>query len=161
MNSTRLNVLLDSTYILPTFGIEVEGLSNKHLTMLRDAALNGKVEYYCSTVIWIEVIGKVSREGIRIGINLDDILDIALKSLFKSGFYRWIQPNDEALKIAFKLRLEGHKDNIDNLLYATSITNNMVFLTMDEDLKEFLLKQGYKIDNLMNHIRLLEILKVG
>ncbi|RLE87432.1 MAG: hypothetical protein DRJ49_06445 [Thermoprotei archaeon] len=62
-------------------------------------------------------------------------MDIAIKSLLKSEFYRWIKPTYAAVKLTFKLRKLGHRDNIDNLLYATSIVNEMVFLTMDKDLK--------------------------
>ena len=155
MSSTALKVLLDSTYLLPSFGIEVEGLQNEHIIQLREAVIKGKIRFYCLTVVWVEVIGKVFRESQRLKLDLEEILDIAIKSLLESGFYEWIQPTSEAVKLAFKLRKLGHRDNIDNLLYATSITNNMIFLTMDENFKNFLLKEGYKVNNLMNHTQLL------
>jgi len=155
MSSTALKVLLDSTYLLPSFGIEVEGLQNEHIIQLREAVIKGKIRFYCLTVVWVEVIGKVFRESQRLKLDIEEILDIAIKSLLESGFYEWIQPTSEAVKLAFKLRKLGHRDNIDNLLYATSITNNMIFLTMDENFKNFLLKEGYKVNNLMNHTQLL------
>jgi len=52
----------------------------------------------------------------------------------------------------------GHKDNIDNILYATSVLNKMFFLTMDYSFKKFLEENGYNTDNLINHIQLIEIL---
>ena len=155
MNSTALKVLLDSTYLLPSFGIEVEGLQNEHIIQLREAVIKGKIRFYCLTVVWVEVIGKVFRESQRLKLDIEEILDVTIKSLLESGFYEWIQPTSEAVKLAFKLRKLGHRDNIDNLLYATSITNNMIFLTMDENFKNFLLKEGYKVNNLMNHTQLL------
>ena len=85
-------------------------------------------------------------------------MDLAVKSLIDSGFYEWLIPTSDAVKLAFKLRRLGHKDVIDNLLYATSVVNNMQLLTMDENLKNFLLKNNLKVDNLINHEKLLKIL---
>jgi hypothetical protein len=38
MSSSTIKVLLGSTYILPSFGVEVEGLSDEHVAQLREAA---------------------------------------------------------------------------------------------------------------------------
>jgi len=158
MSSSAIKVLLDSTYILPSFGVEVEGISAEHIAQLREAAVKGRVRYCCLSVIWVEVIGKICREKERLGENVDDIVDIAVKSLMKSGFYEWLTPTMNAVKLAFKLRMLGHRDNIDNLLYATSVVNHMQLLTMDEDLKSFLSKNNFKVDNLINHENLLKML---
>lgn len=155
MSSTILRVLLDSTYLLPSLGIEVEGISNEHIVRLMEAAARRRVKFCCLTASWVEVIGKVCREAQRLKLDLKEILDIPLKSLVESGFYEWIGPTYQAVKLAFKLRMLGHRDNVDNLLYATSITNRMVFLTMDEELKGFLSRQGYETDNLLTHTQLL------
>ncbi|MEM2734657.1 MAG: hypothetical protein QXJ19_07880, partial [Candidatus Bathyarchaeia archaeon] len=86
----------------------------------------------------------------------DDVIEVAVRSLLESGFYEWLTPTSNAIKMAFKLRMLGHKDNVDNLLYATSIENNMLLLTMDEEFKKFLLKNNFKVNNLVNHKSLLE-----
>lgn len=156
MGSTPLRVLLDSTYILPSFGIEVEGLSVDHVRRLREAGVKGKVKFYCLSVVWIEVIGKTCRERERLGVEIDDVIDVAVKSLLESGFYEWLTPTPSAVKMAFRLRMLGHRDNVDNLLYATSVENDMVFLTMDEAFKKFLLKNNLRADNLVDHESLLE-----
>jgi len=150
-----LDVLLDSTYLLPSFGIEVEGLSDEHIRVLREAWSKGLVRFYCLSVVWIEVIGKVCREARKSGLEISNVINIAIKSLLESGVYEWIDPTPDAIKLAFKLRLAGHKDVIDNLLYATSITKNMIFLTMDDALKDFLVKHGFSVENLMDHEQLL------
>jgi len=152
----KLNVLLDSTYILPTFGIEVEGLTDEDIKNLREICIMGKVKFYCSPVIWIEVLGKLYRESIRKGINIENIINKATKSLLESNFYTWIQPSPQAIELAFKLRSLGHKDNIDNLLYAISITNNMIFLTMDTELKNFLQEHNIETKNIIDHHILLK-----
>jgi hypothetical protein len=56
-----------------------------------------------------------------------------------------------------KLRTLGHRDN-NNLLYATSALNGIQLLTMDEDLKNFLSKNNFKVDGLINHKNLLKML---
>jgi len=159
MNYTNLKVLLDSTYILPSFGIEVEGISDEHLIQLRQARIKGKIKFYCSPVVWVEILGKVYRESKRLKINVEDVVEIAVTSLLESGFYEWIQPSSNSIILAFKLRMLGHKDNIDNILYAISKTNNLIFLTMDDEFKEFLSKHGHKTNNLIDHISLLNKLK--
>ncbi len=158
MSSSAIKVLLDSTYILPSFGVEVDGLSAEHVAQLREAAVKGKVRFCCLSVAWVEVIGKICREKERLRKDIDDIVDIAVKSLMKSGFYEWLMPTMDAVKLAFKLRMLGHRDNIDNLLYATSAVNGMQLLTMDEDLKNFLLKNNFKVSSLINHENLLKML---
>lgn len=153
MNST-LKVLLDSTYLLPSFGIEVKRLSDEDIKRLRRAVIEGRIKLYCLSIVWVEVLGKVCREAQRLRRDIKEILEIAVKSLLESGFYTWIEPAFEAVKLAFELRMLGHKDIIDNLLYATSVVNKMIFLTMDDELKKFLSKKNYKVDNLMNHEQL-------
>ena len=150
-----LDVLLDSTYLLPSFGIEVEGLADEHIRALRETWSRGLVRFYCLSVVWVEVIGKVCREARRSGVEVGDVVNTAIRSLLESGVYEWVNPTPDAIKLAFKLRLAGHKDVIDNLLYATSITRNMVFLTMDKALRDFLVKHGFGVENLMDHERLL------
>ncbi|MBS7648769.1 MAG: hypothetical protein QXK89_09075 [Candidatus Bathyarchaeia archaeon] len=158
MSPSRVKALLDSTYILPSFGVEVEGLSLDHIAKLREVGIKGKVEFHCLSVVWVEVIGKICREKERLREDLDDVVDVAVKSLLESGFYKWLTPTSNAVKLAFKLRMLGHRDNIDNLLYATSTENNMLLLTMDEDFKKFLLKNNFKVENLVNHEDLLMML---
>jgi len=48
------------------------------------------------------------------------------------------------VKPRIKLYLVGHKDIIDNLLYATSIT-----------MKDFLVKHSFSVENFMGHEQLL------
>ncbi|RLE71651.1 MAG: hypothetical protein DRJ37_04540, partial [Thermoprotei archaeon] len=74
MSYTVLKVLLDSTYLLPSFGIEVGKLSDEDILRLRKAAVEGKVKFYCLSVVWVEVIGKIYRESRRLNADLGEIL---------------------------------------------------------------------------------------
>jgi len=44
MSSTIIKVLLDTTYLLPIFGIEVEGLSDEDIKKLRSLNVEKKIE---------------------------------------------------------------------------------------------------------------------
>ncbi|MEM2094596.1 MAG: hypothetical protein QXI32_04805 [Candidatus Bathyarchaeia archaeon] len=81
--------------------------------------------------------------------DVDDAIEIAVKSLLESGFYKWLTPLSDAVKLAFRLRTLGLGDNIDNLLYVTFMENDMLLLTMGEDLE--LLQNNY-VDNLVDHL---------
>lgn len=48
-----IEVLLDTTYLLPTFGVRVRGLDDGMLSKLRELGLSERVRYYCSPVVWI------------------------------------------------------------------------------------------------------------
>jgi len=83
------------------------------------------------------------------------VSDVLLGYYSSQIVYKWINPSLDTIKLASKLRLAGHKDVIDNLLYATSITRSMIFLTMDKALKGFLIKHGLNTESLMDHRQLL------
>lgn len=157
MSSTIVKVLLDTTYLLPIFGIEVEGLSSDDIEKLRNLKIERRIELYYSPIIWIEILGKICRELAKRRMKMEDIehiTELATKSLIESEFFKQILPGVDAIKLALKLRIHGHRDNIDNILYSISIENDMIFLTMDEELKKFLEENNYKTDNVMNHKQL-------
>ncbi|MCX8182431.1 MAG: hypothetical protein N3D12_04875 [Candidatus Methanomethyliaceae archaeon] len=159
MPSQVIEVLLDSTYVLPSFGIGLEGLSDDDLFKLREAKLKGRIRFYCLSVIWVEIIGKVCKEKEKSGENVGKIINLAIRSLMESGFYEWLTPSPEAIRLAFELRMLGHRDNIDNLLYATSLDKRFFLLTMDVDLERFLERNNFKTDNLIDHKELLKKIK--
>lgn len=147
-------ILLDSTYLLPVFGIEVEGLTARDLEKLREASLTGEIQPHALTTCWIEILGKVAREAQRRKIDVTGIAEKAIKSLTESETIRWIKPEPEALRLALKLRLLGHRDMIDNLLYATAVTRGMTLLTMDSGLVHFLRKHNLPEQNIKKHTEL-------
>ena len=61
MKSSRtLKLLLDSTYLLPIVGVEVEGIKDA-LILLKKLRDEGKAEYYYTPFNLFEIIGKLSR----------------------------------------------------------------------------------------------------
>jgi len=133
-----VDVLLDSTFLLPTFGVEVEDIRADDLKTLKDSSK--KVGLYCSYVSFVEILGKLARNSTESNF---EAIDLAIRSLLESGTYGWVNPSAKAIALAFELRTKGHRDNIDNILYSTALDAGMRFLSMDEELKDFLSRKGY------------------
>lgn len=132
------DILLDSTFLLPTFGVEVEDIGADDLKTLKDSSK--KVGLYCSHVSFVEIIGKLARNSTEANF---EAINLAIRSLLESGTYGWVNPSAKAIALAFELRAKGHRDNIDNILYSTALDAGMRFLSMDEELKDFLSRKGY------------------
>ncbi|MHC1600799.1 MAG: PIN domain-containing protein [Candidatus Nezhaarchaeales archaeon] len=151
-----MKILLDTTYLLPTFGIEVKGLTSEDILKLRRLVVNGNIELYCSSVIWPELLGKVFREINKQKKSENFDITMAIRALFNPKFYKWIKPGRRSIELAYNLRRLGHPDMIDNILYALSVTRKMIFLSMDLDFKNFLIKRGFSVSSFLTHNELFE-----
>jgi len=122
-----MRVLLDTSLLLPTLGIEVER-ADKILKRLRDHEL-----YYSELSIleclWVvnslKKKGKSDRESFETGI----------RSIFEC--YAKAEINAEIVLRAFEIYEMGHRDIVDCLLYSTASKNNMKFASLDDELKGF------------------------
>jgi PIN domain nuclease of toxin-antitoxin system len=65
-------------------------------------------------------------------------LKIGLRSILEGGRYKKIEEDSETFNRALRLYRLGHKDMIDNILYATSTQLNLKLLTLDTELKQFI-----------------------
>ncbi|MDA4111583.1 MAG: hypothetical protein OK439_03530 [Thaumarchaeota archaeon] len=135
------DVLLDTTFLLPTLGFEVREIETNDLRSLMSASKSG-TRLFCSYVSFIEIFGKLARNLSKITFAQSSVEE-GIRSLLESNTYEWVNPTTEALTKAFSLRLKGHKDNIDNILYSIASTSNMFFLSLDLELRKFLAKNGF------------------
>jgi len=133
-----MRILLDSTYLLPIVGVDVVGVERviRILKKLRD---RGDAEYYYTQYNILEILGKLGRirydvERVRVGL-------LAIREEFKQ-----VEPSLKGWLKALELRSRGFRDLIDLLLYATSLTHNLIFLTRDKQLIEFLKKNNENTD---------------
>ena len=55
------------------------------------------------------------------------------------------------LRLAAELRLQGHRDMFDNILYALAKKRNTLLLTIDRAFKGFLEEHGYDTRILVDH----------
>ena len=92
------------------------------LTKLRD---EGLAEYYYTQYNVLEILGKLG----RINFDMERVVAglLAIKEEFKQ-----VNPSVKGWLKALELKGRGFKDLIDLLLYATSLTYNINFLTRDK-----------------------------
>jgi len=154
----KFSVLVDSTYILPAFGIGVQGLNDEDLMKLELLRKRGVVEFYYSDIIWIEVIPKVRREYGKKRERLDVKILIENVETIRETF-KIAQVGSKAIEIAFKLREIGHRDMIDNLLYGISIEHQLYLLTLDRIFKSFIKSVGLDVSTIIDHVELFKLLK--
>ncbi len=139
--SGKLAILLDSTYLLPIVGVEVEGIEKalKTLKKLRNA---GVATYYYTPFNLLEILGKLAktrypRDRVAAGLlSIEEQLNLT-------------HPTPNGYLKALKLRSKGFRDLIDLLLYTTSLTKGLTLLTRDEELVEFLRRHGEKTENIL------------
>ncbi|BES82412.1 PIN domain-containing protein [Pyrodictium abyssi] len=132
MNSSenRIRILLDTTYLLPVVGVDVEGVEEA-LTVLEKLYRLGRAEIYYTQFNVFEIMGKLS----RIDYDRRRVM-LGLKSIREA--FRATQPTAAGYLKALELRRKGFKDLIDLLLYTTSKTRRLSFLTRDMRLLDFL-----------------------
>ena len=122
-----MKILLDTSLLLPTLGIEVER-ADKILKKLRDYEL-----YYSdfSILECLWVVNSLKRKG-----KFDrDSFETGIKSIFEC--YAKAEINAEIILRAFEIYEMGHKDIIDCILYSIALSNNMKFASLDSELKKF------------------------
>ena len=140
-------LVLDTTYVLPMLGIEVEGLERETLNHI----IKHYELYYPATLL-VELEGVVFKEAKRRGLeNLPEQVVEGFNSIVYAGVINIISPVGEDLKVIYYLVKLGWKDIFDAALYATALRLNAKALTMDEYFKKFLKKRGLQYDLLITH----------
>ena len=158
--SSGVPVLLDSTYLLPVFGVAVREIDDKALSKLRHLALEKMIVLYYSPVSFIEIVAKVARETVRrrVGLKPDELAN-TIEIIQDSHYMKPLNPDAQAYALAYKMRLLGHKDMIDNLLYAIASIKGLVFISMDQTLRNFVQHHKIAQARIMTHYELFKILE--
>ncbi len=135
MKSRRreLKVLLDTSFILPTLGIDVGQDASKGLKKLAEA----EAEIHYSRFTILESLWVAART-IRDSSFHPESFRGGLRSVIESGRYRKVEEDSEVFNEALRLYKLGHKDMIDNILYASSARLDLKLLTLDGELKDFI-----------------------
>ena len=132
-----LKVLLDTSFVLPSFGIQTGRDVLDGLTRL----VNVKAEIYYSRFSILESLWVATR--LPKGEPFDaDRFDLGLSSILESGKYREVREDAGTFSEALRLRMLGHNDMVDNILYASSMAYNLKLLTLDDELEEFIRAKG-------------------
>jgi len=133
----HVSILLDTSFILPSFRIDVGDEVNKVLRILNKYGDRFVVFY--STFNVLEALLVIIREVRRGNIKFDEAKEAiefgAINTMMK--LQKAPEP-PQVYVLAFSLYSMGHKDLFDNLLYSVALVNDIKFLTMDYEFKEFI-----------------------
>jgi len=128
--------------------VEVKGIWDV-LVVLRKLRKERKTTFYYTTFNMVEILEKVAKYKYNY-----DIIYTGL-SVIQEEFKLTYSTVKGYLK-ALKLKQEGFKDLIDLLLYTTSLTRNLLFLTRDNALVDFLESLGENLENILYEEEFLE-----
>jgi len=138
--------LLDTSYLLPLVGIEVEGIDAESYSKI----LQQKLYYPLSMTA--ELAGVIAKEVKRAG--LDEPPEDAIEGFNSIVYGRGIEvvlPEGSDLKIACELIKSGWNDIFDALLYATGKRLDVRILSLDKEFRRFLKEHGYDYGILLSH----------
>ena len=135
-------LIIDTTYILPLFGIKIIDLSN-YKEISKELWTKGLKGYkiYLPSICLLEVLFKLTAEYRksndlmilnRYTATLPSILSFKPLNIFNP------LQNPEASRIAITLRHAGHNDLMDCLIAATAMVLKGFFLTEDKELSNVL-----------------------
>jgi len=140
----NINLLLDTTYVLPLFGIDIN-LDDSFREEIKQLWKKGVKNYniYLSSASIIESVYKLNREY----RNSEDpeILNryhTVLPTIIRSKNVKIIDSflNPVIAETSMKIRNYGHKDLMDCWIAASAIGMNAFLLTEDKELKSLLRK---------------------
>ena len=132
-------ILLDTSFLLPILGFNLGPRVEEGLRRLR----RGETALYYSQFSILEALWTAVRSIRRGRFNAERFRAGLLSLTFSPRFTR-ITENIEVYMEALKLYEMGHEDLIDNILYQDSSVLNLKFLTLDEELREFIRGRGLR-----------------
>jgi len=132
-------VLFDTSYILPTLGISVGPAIERNIKLLTEVG----VEIYYSRLSILESLWVAART-IQDGSFDPERYRLGLRSIIDGGGYKRVDEDSQIFTEALKLYSLGHKDMIDNMLYASAVHLNMRLVTRDRELEKFVLEKKLK-----------------
>jgi len=131
-------ILLDTSFVLPTLGISVAGVTPEAIKVLAET----EIEIYYSRFSVLESLWVATR--ISNAIFDTERFQLGLRSIVEGGRYTTVEEDSEIFKEAFRLYRLGHKDMIDNVLYASAVQLSLLLLTLDDELKRFVSEKKLK-----------------
>ena len=137
-SKSKPRLLVDTSFLLPAMGIETEKEVMEAIKYFHMAEIH-YLEVSILEAMWkiIKIVPADKLDRVREGIE----------SIMET--YKRVNPHPQAYIDACKLYQEGHKDYIDNLIYATSQKLHLPLLTADREFIDFLGEKGYSIRNIV------------
>ena len=140
----NINLLLDTTYVLPLFGIDIN-LDDSFREEIKQLWKKGVKNYniYLSSASIIESVYKLNREyrnseDPEILNRYHTVFPTIIRSKNVKIFDSFLNP--VIAETSMKIRNYGHKDLMDCWIAASAIGMNAFLLTEDKELKSLLRK---------------------
>ncbi len=132
--SMKNKVLIDTSFLLPALGIDVEEEVLEAISLFR------RVEIYYLEIGLLEAIWKILK---IVPNNKFDRVKIGIEAIRNT--YNIMLSPPEAYIEAVKIYRMGHNDFIDALYYATAMINDIPWLTIDYSFIDSLLHNGFRV----------------
>jgi len=130
-------VLLDTSFLLPSLGIETGPEVYKGLRRLKGR----RAEIFYSGFSLLEALWVAVRLMKR-GAFDEGTFRTGLVCIISGQRYTRVEETPEVLMEALRLYELGHTDLIDNVLYADARWFGLKLLTVDEELRRFIVAAG-------------------
>jgi len=131
-------LLVDTSFLLPALGIKVEE------NVMRTIEFFHQYEICYMEVSILEAMWSILKLIPHDKLN---IIERGIEAIRES--YELVNPPPKAFIKAYEIYLNGHRDYIDNLIYATSIIQGLSLLTIDQQLINFLKRKNYPTENII------------
>ncbi|MFW9804718.1 MAG: hypothetical protein ACFFFC_18825 [Candidatus Thorarchaeota archaeon] len=141
-NQNIQRILLDTSFLLPTLGIEVE----QEVMQVLSKLVHEKTQLFYSDWSLLESSWVAIRQ-IKQGNYQESIYRRGLLSITRTQVYDSAVMSPEDYLTALRFFQQGHMDMIDNLLYASALRNQYQFLTIDNELLQFIINN--RIENVI------------
>jgi len=129
-----MKVLLDTSFLLPSLGIEVEETAD----ILENIA---DYEIYYSRFSILECLWVVLSFKKK-GVFDAKAVKKGLRSIVEGSRYKRAKETSDIFIEALELYNKGHNDLIDCILYSTALLNSLKFVTLDSELRKFVREKG-------------------
>ena len=130
-------VLLDTSFLLPTVGIDAKREVLRGLESLAHMGVQACFSQF-SILELFYAVKKFKKSGAFDKARFED----GLRSILDGGIYERTEEGSDAFLRADELRELGHVDMVDNILYGSSVTNGLKLLTVDQALRSFIRGHG-------------------
>jgi len=130
-------ILLDTSFLLPTLGIEVE----REVVQAISRIDHEQTQLFYSEWSLLES-SWVAIRLMKQNMFEEPVYRRGLLSITKTHVYNTITMDPDDYLTALTFFQKGHPDMIDNLLYAAALRNGCKFLTIDKGLSHFISKTG-------------------
>ncbi len=133
------NVVLDTTYLMPAFGIDIEVDSSRVIEMTLGRLREREGRVYISDLSPFEAFIKSYRIAEKLKDNIGkETAKSGFLAISKEGWVNKVDHKDEEIvEEAYKIR-EGHNDPFDCFIFATAKALSAPLVTEDRDALRFL-----------------------